>query len=137
MLEILKLKIQIERHRLQRPKHLSEERFKTLQKEEEARNESDKQWTAYMTKRRGQLEELRNNEKGKIEINQQNDSYTEEASENVKLTSPEIDSSLNPKRNLNTASFSSQEEVASIPIVKEAKRTLGVSNPQGIQSTNN
>ena len=56
-LEMMKLRVQVERHRLQRPKNLSEGRFEEMQEEEKVRNESDKMWTQYTAERRGELED--------------------------------------------------------------------------------
>lgn len=53
---MVKLKLQIERHKIQRPVYLSDERFKKMQEEEKRRNESDKKWTKHLAEVREAIE---------------------------------------------------------------------------------
>ena len=54
------LHLQIERHNVQRPKDLDDEKFRQMQEEEKRRNESDKQWTAHLAERRIEMEQQNN-----------------------------------------------------------------------------
>ena len=58
--EMLTLHLQIERHNVQRPKDLDDEKFRKMQEEEKLRNESDRQWAAHMKQRRIEIENLNN-----------------------------------------------------------------------------
>ena len=78
MLELLKLKVQTERHRLQRPKHLSDKRFERMRKEEIERNASDKLWSEHMEQRHQQIEDEMN-EKGAEKIQLDNSQTNLEA----------------------------------------------------------
>lgn len=53
---MVKLKLQIERHKIQRPVYLSDDRFKRMQEEEKRRNESDKKWTQHLAEVRDAIE---------------------------------------------------------------------------------
>lgn len=60
---MVKLKLQIERHKIQRPVYLSDDRFKRMQEEEKRRNESDKKWTNHLADVREAIENQYNVDK--------------------------------------------------------------------------
>lgn len=62
-MKMVKLKLQIERHKIQRPVYLSDERFKKMQEEEKRRNESDKKWTKHLAEVREAIENQYNVDK--------------------------------------------------------------------------
>ena len=62
-MKMVKLKLQIERHKIQRPVYLSDERFKKMQEEEKRRNESDKKWTKHLADVREAIENQYNVDK--------------------------------------------------------------------------
>ena len=56
LMKMSKLKLQIERHKIQRPVYLSDERFKEMQSEEKQRNKNDKKWSKHLEKVREAIE---------------------------------------------------------------------------------